>query len=54
MKEYKIIARRDKTEEALGYVKAKSESEAISIAAQIKDLDVDKFIEIFKLKERIK
>lgn len=52
MKEYKIIARRDETEEALGWVKAKNKNEAISIAAQIKDLDVDKFIEIFKVKER--
>tara|TARA_R110000751_G_scaffold255344_1_gene354874 strand:- start:5204 stop:5365 length:162 start_codon:yes stop_codon:yes gene_type:complete len=52
MKEYKIIAIRDKTEEALGYVKAMDDLEATSIAAQIKDLDIDEFLKIFKLKER--
>lgn len=52
MKKYKIISRRDKTEEALGYVKASSKDEAIRIAAQIKDLEVKDFIKLFKLKER--
>ena len=52
MKKYKIIARRDKTEEALGYVKAASKGEAIEIAAQIKDLDIKDFIKLFKVKER--
>ena len=52
MKKYKIIARKDKSEEALGYVKAASKDEAIRIAAQIKDLEVKDFIKLFKLKER--
>ena len=52
MKKYKIIAKKDKTEEALGYVKAESKGEAVTIASQIKDLDIDEFIKIFKVKER--
>ena len=51
MKKFKYYYSRDKSKEAVGMVKAKTLSEAISKAAKKKDLGWTSFMKVFNVEE---
>jgi hypothetical protein len=48
---YKFYYKNDKFEDALGYIEADNIKEAEKIASKIKQLSLDKFLELFKVKK---
>ena len=51
MKKFKYYYSRDKSKEAVGIVKAKTLSEAITKAAEKKDLNWTSFMKLFSIEE---
>ena len=52
MKKYKFYSLRDKSEEALHIIDAPNTEQAYLIASQIKQLQVEDFKKIFKVKQK--
>ena len=47
---YKFYYKNDKSKDALGYVEADNVKKAYLMASKIKQLSLDKFLELFKVK----
>lgn len=48
---YKYYSRESKEKETLGVIEAPSREIAIEVAAQLKDLPISTFVELFNVKE---